>query len=101
MKSKLKEVPEEGLEPTHCCQYWILSPARLPFRHSGLCELIRFSLGESTSAEATHPLWSDLPHHHTRAFDQDHTDLLAGLDEPRFRQHVDRTAIELGFSGRS
>ena len=23
-------LPEEGLEPTHCCQYRILSPARLP-----------------------------------------------------------------------
>ena len=30
-----QKMPEEGLEPTHCCQYWILSPARLPFRHSG------------------------------------------------------------------
>lgn len=29
------EVPEVGLEPTHGCPYWILSPARLPFRHSG------------------------------------------------------------------
>jgi hypothetical protein len=23
-------VPEEGVEPTHPCGYWILSPARLP-----------------------------------------------------------------------
>src|SRR5580692_784805 len=23
-------LPTEGIEPTHCCQYWILSPARLP-----------------------------------------------------------------------
>ena len=23
-------VPEAGLEPAHCCQYWILNPARLP-----------------------------------------------------------------------
>ena len=29
------EVPEVGVEPTHGCPYWILSPARLPFRHSG------------------------------------------------------------------
>ena len=29
------KVPEVGLEPTPCCQDWILSPARLPFRHSG------------------------------------------------------------------
>jgi hypothetical protein len=32
----LSLVPEEGLEPTRCCHHWILSPARLPFRHSGL-----------------------------------------------------------------
>ena len=24
------EVPAEGIEPTHPCEYWILSPARLP-----------------------------------------------------------------------
>ena len=29
------QVPEVGVEPTHTCVYWILSPARLPFRHSG------------------------------------------------------------------
>lgn len=23
-------MPAEGLEPTHSCEYWILSPARLP-----------------------------------------------------------------------
>ncbi len=23
-------VPEEGLEPSHSCEYWILNPARLP-----------------------------------------------------------------------
>ena len=32
---RLKEVPEVGLEPTRPCGHWILSPARLPFRHSG------------------------------------------------------------------
>src|SRR5271166_5897714 len=26
----LPHLPTEGIEPTHCCQYWILSPARLP-----------------------------------------------------------------------
>ena len=31
-------MPAEGLEPTHCCQYWILSPARLPFSHAGVLE---------------------------------------------------------------
>lgn len=30
-------VPKVGLEPTHCCQYRILNPARLPFRHFGKC----------------------------------------------------------------
>ncbi len=29
-------VPEEGLEPTRPCGHWILNPARLPFRHSGM-----------------------------------------------------------------
>ena len=29
------KIPEVGLEPTQYCYYWILSPARLPFRHSG------------------------------------------------------------------
>jgi hypothetical protein len=24
------ELPAEGFEPTHSCEYWILSPARLP-----------------------------------------------------------------------
>ncbi len=33
--SSADKVPEVGLEPTHGCPYWILSPARLPFRHSG------------------------------------------------------------------
>jgi len=28
-------IPEVGLEPTRSCDHWILSPARLPFRHSG------------------------------------------------------------------
>src|SRR5947208_319440 len=35
------EVPAEGLEPTHSCEYWILSPARLPFRHAGVLETER------------------------------------------------------------
>src|SRR5262249_30919086 len=33
----LSAVPEVGLEPTQPCGHWILSPARLPFRHSGEC----------------------------------------------------------------
>jgi hypothetical protein len=28
-------VPEEGLEPSRGCPHRILSPARLPFHHSG------------------------------------------------------------------
>jgi hypothetical protein len=30
-------VPEEGVEPTRPCDQRILSPPRLPFRHSGTC----------------------------------------------------------------
>ena len=30
-----KQVPEVGVEPTRAEAHWILSPARLPFRHSG------------------------------------------------------------------
>ena len=26
----LDQLPAEGFEPTHSCEYWILSPARLP-----------------------------------------------------------------------
>jgi hypothetical protein len=29
-------VPKVGLEPTRPCGHWILSPARLPFHHSGI-----------------------------------------------------------------
>ena len=31
-----KGVPEEGLEPSRHYWQWILSPQRLPFRHSGI-----------------------------------------------------------------
>ena len=31
-------LPAEGLEPTRSCDHWILSPARLPFRHAGVLE---------------------------------------------------------------
>ncbi len=30
-----RKLPEVGVEPTRPCGHWILSPARLPFRHSG------------------------------------------------------------------
>ncbi len=30
-------VPVVGLEPTRCCHQRILSPHRLPFRHTGMC----------------------------------------------------------------
>ena len=33
-----KTMPAEGLEPTRSCDHWILSPARLPFRHAGVLE---------------------------------------------------------------
>src|SRR6266404_8701439 len=32
------DLPAEGLEPTRSCDHWILSPARLPFRHAGVLE---------------------------------------------------------------
>ena len=35
MCTKKGRMPEEGLEPTHPCGYWILNPTRLPFHHSG------------------------------------------------------------------
>ena len=34
-KSFRRKVPEAGLEPARSCDHWILSPGRLPFRHSG------------------------------------------------------------------
>ena len=37
-------VPEEGVEPTRPCDQRILSPPRLPFRHSGMC-LLTLSYG--------------------------------------------------------
>jgi hypothetical protein len=37
-------VPEEGVEPTRPCDQRILSPPRLPFRHSGpVLQFIRFA----------------------------------------------------------
>src|SRR5438105_455884 len=45
------ELPAEGLEPTRSCDHWILSPARLPFRHAGVSkgsERIRTSRRSST-----------------------------------------------------
>jgi hypothetical protein len=33
--SHCTRVPKEGLEPSRPCGHWILSPARLPFRHFG------------------------------------------------------------------
>ena len=35
-KPYFKPMPEKGLEPPRYCYQWILSPPRLPFRHSGL-----------------------------------------------------------------
>ena len=33
-------VPEVGFEPTRCCHRGILSPLRLPFRHSGAAGIL-------------------------------------------------------------
>src|SRR5438876_12167420 len=49
-------VPAEGLEPTRSCDHWILSPARLPFRHAGVSkgsERIRTS---QRSSNASHQI---------------------------------------------
>lgn len=35
-------VPKAGIEPAHCCQYWILNPARLPIPPLRLESLITF-----------------------------------------------------------
>src|SRR5437773_12078844 len=46
-------VPAEGLEPTRSCDHWILSPARLPFRHAGVSkgsERIRTSQRSSNAS---------------------------------------------------
>ena len=43
-KSRIRsreEVPAEGIEPTHPCEYWILSPARLPVPPRRLFERVR------------------------------------------------------------
>ena len=37
-------VPVVGLEPTRCCHQRILSPHRLPFRHTGLFDLRAFQI---------------------------------------------------------
>src|SRR6184192_2463158 len=47
-------VPAEGLEPTRSCDHWILSPARLPFRHAGVSkgsERIRSSRPSSNGSD--------------------------------------------------
>lgn len=36
-------LPKARLELAHCCQRWILSPLRLPFRHFGM-DCIQFSI---------------------------------------------------------
>ena len=40
-------VPVVGLEPTRCCHQRILSPHRLPFRHTGLFSLRAFHVHNS------------------------------------------------------
>ena len=47
--STSKKVPAEGIEPTHPCEYWILSPARLPVPPRRLC---------SSGSEATEKVLS-------------------------------------------
>jgi hypothetical protein len=50
-------VPEVGLEPTQGCPYRILSPARLPFHHSGTIgvnQLLPFDSAAACSAVTRH-----------------------------------------------
>ena len=53
------EVPEAGLEPALSCENWILSPARLPFRHSGWFRLHRYYRFRSARWQAAHALFPD------------------------------------------
>src|SRR5947207_11556319 len=55
-RSDMGHLPAEGLEPTRSCDHWILSPARLPFRHAGVSkgsERIRTS---QRSSNASHQI---------------------------------------------
>ena len=45
-------VPVAGLEPARCCHQGILSPLRLPFRHTGM--LIKLSFFRNT-VKKKHP----------------------------------------------
>ena len=37
----IRMVPEVGFEPTRSYLQWILNPPRLPFRHSGIDEVLQ------------------------------------------------------------
>ena len=52
-------VPGVGLEPTHCHQYRILNPARLPFRHPGTERLGDYT---SDDIEVKNPVAKKEPH---------------------------------------
>lgn len=42
---KRQVVPEGGVEPPRCCHRRILSPLRLPFRHSGIVDILSHPAG--------------------------------------------------------
>ena len=47
-------VPEEGIEPSRPCGQWILSPPRLPFRHSGTERSGPVNVGEARETVNSH-----------------------------------------------
>src|SRR6476659_7042968 len=44
-------LPAEGFEPTHSCEYWILSPARLPVPPRRLAKAYRFAFEAGRASE--------------------------------------------------
>jgi hypothetical protein len=53
-ETRLEGVPAEGIEPTHPCEYWILSPARLPVPPRRLFERLK-SYGDRPALASRHP----------------------------------------------
>ena len=53
----MRMVPEVGLEPTRGCPHGFLRPARLPFRHSGIADIIVIP-AQSVKREVSPPMRS-------------------------------------------
>ncbi len=49
-------VPEEGVEPTRPCDQRILSPPRLPFRHSGVQMILGYLASHGNPGNANLPI---------------------------------------------